>query len=389
MKTNQAIDAFGRGRVSSPTTLFNSKQTVDGQPLFWDDAGTGTSAYQSNKSATRLSVTSGQSMVRQTKRRFDYQPGKSQLILITGVFGAGDNNVTKRVGYFDENNGLFFQQVGSTISVGRRSKSTGTPVDTIIPSSDWNIDGDTNSNNYSGSYDFTKSTIFWINYEWLGVGSAQLGVVINGEYVPLHQFNHAGESTEVYMSNPNLPVRYEITSTTGTSSMDAICASVISEGGSDSIGIPLSIDNVTGITTLNDANYYGLFAFRLKSTHLHATVNFNETTIICTSTANYSIRVLLNPTVTGTALSFSDVPGSALQVARPTNATTFSNGTIISSLVGAASSTVTPSEKLGTANQIVLGSLINGTSDIIVFSVSRISGTAETFYGSVNWTEIY
>lgn len=31
-------DAFGRTRVSLPETLFDSKQLVDKQPLFWDDA---------------------------------------------------------------------------------------------------------------------------------------------------------------------------------------------------------------------------------------------------------------------------------------------------------------------------------------------------------------
>lgn len=35
-----SIDAFGRWRVSSPSTLFDSKQLVDNQPLFWDDQQT-------------------------------------------------------------------------------------------------------------------------------------------------------------------------------------------------------------------------------------------------------------------------------------------------------------------------------------------------------------
>ena len=42
------LDAFGRLRVSQPTTLFDSKQTQSNLPLFWDDqetSGTGTTNY--------------------------------------------------------------------------------------------------------------------------------------------------------------------------------------------------------------------------------------------------------------------------------------------------------------------------------------------------------
>lgn len=44
---NPTGDAFGRFRMSSPTTLFDSKQIIDNQPLFWDDqeeSGSGTSS---------------------------------------------------------------------------------------------------------------------------------------------------------------------------------------------------------------------------------------------------------------------------------------------------------------------------------------------------------
>jgi len=86
-----SIDAFGRARVAEPVTLFDSKQLHDAAPLTFDDAevsGTGTgSSHNVNTASTILSTTNATAgkRVRQTFMRFNYQPGKSQLILCTGT----------------------------------------------------------------------------------------------------------------------------------------------------------------------------------------------------------------------------------------------------------------------------------------------------------------
>ena len=85
------IDAFGRVRVSNPRTLFDSKQIFDNAPLFWDDveeSGSGTGSSHSTATAsTTLSVgaTTAGKRTRQTFRRFNYQPGKSQRFFMTGI----------------------------------------------------------------------------------------------------------------------------------------------------------------------------------------------------------------------------------------------------------------------------------------------------------------
>lgn len=86
-----SIDAFGRWRVSEAETLFDSKLILDNAPLRWDDSqvsGAGTSStYNTNQASVTLGVsnlTAGK-RVRQSKRRFGYQAGKSQFILLTGV----------------------------------------------------------------------------------------------------------------------------------------------------------------------------------------------------------------------------------------------------------------------------------------------------------------
>jgi hypothetical protein len=101
------MDAFYRMRVSNPQTIFDSKQLSDNQPLFWDDAqtsGSGTgSSFNANQASTTISVgnaTAG-TRVRQTFRHFNYQPGKSQLIIMTGIVGAAATGITKRLGLFN------------------------------------------------------------------------------------------------------------------------------------------------------------------------------------------------------------------------------------------------------------------------------------------------
>jgi hypothetical protein len=108
-------DAFGRLRISNPEMIFNSKQIFDNQPLYWDDiqeSGSGTSSVHSvNTASSTLSVsaTTAGKRTRQTFMRFNYQPSKSQLIFITGILKAsgGGTGIITRMGYFDDDNGLF------------------------------------------------------------------------------------------------------------------------------------------------------------------------------------------------------------------------------------------------------------------------------------------
>ncbi|MFN9957026.1 MAG: hypothetical protein ACK55I_28325, partial [bacterium] len=85
------IDAFGRQRVSNPEMIFNSKQVFDNQSIYWDDiqeSGSGTaSAYDKNRASSTLSVSANTvgKRTRQTFMRFNYQAGKAQLIMMTGI----------------------------------------------------------------------------------------------------------------------------------------------------------------------------------------------------------------------------------------------------------------------------------------------------------------
>jgi len=386
------LDAFARLRVSEPTTIFDSKQLVDTQPLIWDDvqiSGAGTaSTYNTNQASTTLSTTNATAgrRVRQTFRRFNYQPGKSQLIVMTGILGAS-TATEKRMGIFDDNNGLFFSSGAAGRGVNIRTKTSGTPVDTTVLQSAWNIDKFDGTGQSRLTLDFSKTQIFFIDFEWLGVGTVRFGFFVNGIPYYAHASHNANVLTTVYMSTPNLPLRYEIISTGGAAdSITHICATVTTEGGRQQTGYPRGLPRIAPMATNNNASFYPLIAIRLKSTHLGATLQLKNLSVTCTSSSAYAWQLMLNPTVTGTALSFVGVANSVAEAdITSTNATTVSGGTILE-----ADTNIQASEGAGAVvlmNDFALGSTIAGVSDILVLAVSRITGAAETFYGSINWRE--
>lgn len=318
-------DAFGRQRVGAPFTLFDSKQIYDNQSLFWDDqevSGTATtSVHDLDRASSTLGVaasTAGRRLC-QTFRRFNYQPGKSQLVILTGLIGTGVPGVSKKVGYFDDDNGLFFEQDGDTLYVVQRSNVTGTPVDTRVAQSDWNLDRLNDDSVVGDVLDITKFQIFTIDFEWLGSGRVRFGFWIDGQLVYCHQFKNANTLDSVYMSTPNLPVRWEIEAdgVNGVSaSLEQGCATVISEGGQEHIGKETYVSTSGTHLNANVADtLYAAIGIRLKTTHLGLTVELQQVSMISETADDFEWIVVLNPTIAGAAPTFASVTNSGLQFA--------------------------------------------------------------------------
>ncbi len=396
LPTSPARDAFQRVRVSEPATLFDSKTLSDNLPQAYDDQQVSGAGTTSLFSAARASVTMGVAAatagqrVRQTFRRFNYQPGKSQLLLMTGVVGTGVTGVTKRWGLLDGSNGIFFQQAGAVLSVGVRSSVSGAPVDTTVAQSAWNIDRMDGTGASGITLDLSRAQIFVADFQWLGVGTVRFGVSVGGVLYYVHAVNNANNITSVYTSSPNLPVRWEITNSGagGAASFETICASVVSEGGRQVGGYDRVADRgITPMVTLNSTAIFPLIAIRLRSGYLGAQMVPNLLSLLCTSTAAYRWVLLLNPTVVGVALAFAAVAADSAVEADVTkvNTTTVTGGTVLRS--GYSQSTTVGEVLLDPQTDFALGANIAGTADILVLAVQRLTGTTETFYGSLGWRE--
>lgn len=391
------LDAFSRMRVSQPQTLFDSKQIHDNQPLFWDDqevSGSGTtSTHSADRASTIIGVaanTAGK-RTRQTFQRFNYQPGKGHLVIMTARMdaGAAETGITARVGYFDDNNGLFFQLKDGVISVVRRTNVSGTPTDTVVPQSAWNLDrfdgsGNDDTNSSGIAIDPTASQILFIDFEWLGVGRVRFGFFIDGKPVYCHEFLNTNNLSAVYMSTPNLPIRYSIENdgNAGAASLEHICSTVASEGGAESLGT-LYHDDSGALTTLANTATYAAIGLRLKSGYLGTNVLLEAASLIVTSgndRCQWDVR--FNPTVAGT-FTYNDVTNSGVQIAKGSLSNTVTGGQKFDG--GFFDSALPASRALRNARR--LGVDISGTVDTVVLCLSPITNNISV-ESALTWREL-
>ena len=268
------IDAFGRLRTSNPFTLGDYKHLYSIDPDFVDvKSGVGaTITFNVNQAAAILQsgTSSTGYCIHQTKRYHHYMPGKSQLIYSTFNFGVAQQNVTKRTGYFDDRDGIYFEQApDGTLSFVIRSYVTagiGT-TERRIPQYQWNKDTLTGDGPSGFILDITKTQLFFTDFEWLGVGRVRCGFSLDGLNIIAHEFYNSNVLPTIYMSNPNLPVRCEIrnsgTQVGAGGSFIQICSTVMSEGGYTEAGREFS--HTTNLRTVGIGSTVPIIAIRLKN----------------------------------------------------------------------------------------------------------------------------
>jgi hypothetical protein len=303
-----AVDAFGRARMSTPLTLFDSSHRYKDNGL-WSTANTGNVDVQfsSNEGLMNLVLTDGVAnaeIIRETTKVMTYQPGKSLFILNTFVMQPAKENLRQRVGYFGANNGIFLQQSSNTVSFVERSSVTGSVIDTLVNQQDWNVDKMDGTGPSLMTLDLSKAQILWMDIEWLGLGTVRCGFVIDGKLIHCHSFHHANIISTTYITTASLPLRYEIKNigtVSGGSTLKQICSSVVSEGGYELRGRQQAISTpITAPKTLATAGtYYPVISIRLKSTALDAVVILTALSMLGTGNGiNFAWRVTAGATVT-------------------------------------------------------------------------------------------
>jgi hypothetical protein len=393
-------DAFGRLRVSEPYTLFDTQaRYFDHGQFASNTSGTANVVYVQNQSSFQLNVgsASGDSVLRETLKPFPYQPGKSQLTLNTFCMSTPKANLRQRVGLFDSNDGVFFENDGTYNYFVIRSGSTG--VEERVRQDAWNVDqlnGTGPVTNPSGITLYPDRTqIMFADVEWLGVGSVRVGFVINGAYVICHQFNHANQTgnTKVYMTTATLPIRYEITNTgttSGNSMMTQICSSVISEGGFQlsGSGNPRAASHLIGtpVRLPNDVSFKPVISIRLKSTNLNAVVIPINYSLIPVAGSMFQYRVYKKAITSGGTWTSSAADSSVEYNLAPTALVsgdiaeqTFLNST--------NQSTGAPTQEPFTFEYQLEREPFTGVAYEYLIMMAT-TGTNQDVYASIEWQEI-
>jgi len=389
------IDAFGRLRVSSPLTLFDSSHRYADNGLWSTSASTGGSAtFNSSQGLVDLAVTSssGSQVIRETIKVFAYQPGKSLLVLSTFVMSPAKTNLRQRVGYYGVENGLYVQLNNSTLSFVERSLVTGVVTESVVNQSSWNVDTMDGSGPSGIVLDITKAQILFMDIEWLGLGTVRLGFVIDGNFYVCHKFNHANLITSTYITTASLPLRYEITNTgatSGTSTLKQICSSVISEGGYELRGLQQAVGTpINAPRTLTTANtYYPIVSIRLKSTRLDGIAVATALSAIGNTAANFNWQVVAAGTTTGGSWVSA---GTNSCIEYNITGTSFTGGRIIASGYFTATSSTSVSVDILRAALLSTQLERDGlTSTPYEFTLTLASGTNnESVFGSMDWEEI-
>ena len=400
------LDAFGRLRVSNPFTLFDSHHRYrDNEKSANYTEGTANVVYNSDAAHMEMNVgnTIGDLAYRESKRVFVYQPGKSLLILRSFAFNAGKTGLRQRIGYFSVRNGFYFEQDGTTLNMVRRGASSGSIVETRIPQSAWNgdrLDGSLGVHNPSKITLYpNRSQILFVDVEWLGVGSARMGFVINGQFYVAHTFHHANEPSTAnvdtsltYMTTASLPVRTEIentANTTGASHLHSICSTVISEGGYTLTGSPRTIGRETSspLSMASANTYYPVVSIRLSNTYPNAVVLPLDFGLMGLDSGNYRYKLVKDANVLGG--SWVNMPNTSVEYNITTTTALGIGGEDLDSGYFASTQQATggvPNETASFKYQLERNPFTNVSS---VFSLVMMSdGATDRVVGSITFEEV-
>ncbi len=384
------LDAFGRLRVSNPVTLFDAQNRYRINDKFYSNLIDGASiTYSNSESSVILNVTSSTNAYagRESRYVFNYQPGKSFLVMNTFVMDVPKKNLIQRVGYYGSDNGYYIQLgPDSNVYIVERSNSSGILTENIIPQSSWNGDRLDGTGPSGISANLTASQIFFTDIEWLGVGSVRTGLCINGKFINCHTFHHSNIVNRTYITTACLPIRYEIFNigtTNSSSKLKQICSTVLSEGGYEpKEQLFCAIGPLTG-NTLN-STLIPLCTLRLAPNRLDAIAVIKQINIALSTINDLAQwQLVLNGTLTGATFTY---PTESTNIQVDTAASAITGGRTIEVGYGQNGSISTSLQASFFEAQIGRNSFTD-TSDTISLCAAGLSQNPKVYW-SLAWSEL-
>lgn len=228
--------SFGTLSVGQPQVIKDYRFAYDGLANdFWDQtSGTGVISYEADAGRILLQTgtASGDLASRTSNFYHPYNPGIGHEIDVTVQHGdIGKTGNRRRWGYFDDDDGVFWELDGTDLFLVVRSSTTGTPVETRYAQADWNKDRLDGSGRVEFDLEITNANIYFIDLQWLGAGRVRFGIVEpGGSRIVAHVIENANMPVDFpYMRTATLPIRFENENTgaaASTSELRWVCASV-------------------------------------------------------------------------------------------------------------------------------------------------------------------
>lgn len=399
-------DGFGRLRISQPHTLndYSFTKSLDTQFLA-NTVNGGTITINTNRASANLSTTTATNSVaiHQSKMYHHYMPGKSQLTIASFNLHGNTANVTKRVGYFDANNGVYLEQTGDGVLNWVIRSSVPGASERRIPQSQWNMDTCDGLGKSGFSIDTTKTQLLFIDLQWLGVGTVRCGFAHDGDYIIAHEFYNSNNEPTVYMQTGTLPVRYEIRNTGATAgaNLEQICATVVSEGGYIEAGRDFALTSNGKIVGVG--GNLPILAIRLKNSFdgqdNHATVRIKGVDVFSTA-ENIKFRLLRLPddgflsvgSNTWSSVATNSVVEYINESYAYADGTEVTNGFVSAVAQNSLKATAGPAgiqEGPSARRNFITQNYSSSNSEIYVLVANNIGTTSTTVYCGMSWREVY
>lgn len=386
------VDDFSRLQVAPSETLFECLLVYGDNPTFWENSVSGTGSVVSGITAQGVGLTtggtsSGALVKYQTHQYFFARAGQDIGIIMAVQYGTAATNLRRRAGWFDDNNGVYLEQVSTGLSIVLRSNITGSVVNTSVAQSSWNGDKLDGTGASGLTLDMTKVALMYIIF---GDGRIRFMFVVNGQDVLAHSIDIAGAGGMAFRI---LPLRVEMENTgatSGTNTMNVKAAGVYTLGDSRPFRNNQQFLSAANTSLPTITTRRPLLSVRPKTTFNSATfrgfLSFNSAEIISDAGGGVLYwEIVKNASLTGA--SWTSL-GSNTVSEYDTAATALSGGTVIvSGFINAGTSS--PSIDLtDNAFHNALGNDFAGTTaDILTIAVTKISGGATTASAAFNWHE--
>jgi len=385
-----SIDSFGRWRTSGLGERFNCEFIYDKQPNLFTEvlSGSGTATFNTDSRDITLAVgdsVDGSSSILQQNWYNPYTPGISQLIDITGTLNSANLS-------------------GGTTEIFLKNG---------IDSSErtWTQSGWTET---VDDVNWSKSQIFQIDFQSLKIGRIRFFLVRDG--IPVNLMNIVNDNIRRtgYWQYPSLPLRWRAYNTATESiteidyydndngvgfrhrvsinsatTIDAICATVKSEGGSSLYkipGFPHAVSDGLVAKTVSTTEI-PIISIRPKSTFNSLTNNSlvipEEYNLQSDNPIRYKIIVGAN--LTNAVWNDVDTINSCVEYDK--GATDFSGGEIVDvDYVSTEKNSILKSE--GILGRSLLSLLPDDTQKTLTLVAVRTSTSDADVFASLKWKEI-
>lgn len=236
LNVNFPTEIYGKKALSADRLAFGGLSTVSrfsdisaefsaGVPtgIFnFENTGSGMNGFVDSKSYITTGTTPSSTASYYSNDIIKYRPGHESYFLFTSRWvNAGTTGDEAIIGLFEPNNGYYLGFKNGQFGVGHRRGGVEVSFTTQASFNGDRLDGGADSiftrDGVPEAFDHTKIYIFEIVFAYLGIGNVDFRIQSpDGNWIVMHTIKLAGLDTKPHSFNPNLPIRGEVLTTSGT-----------------------------------------------------------------------------------------------------------------------------------------------------------------------------